>query len=196
MSGTGGGSAAAGGGTAAAGGGTAAAGGGTAAAGGGTAAAGGGTAATGGGTAATGGGTAATGGGTAATGGGTAATGGGTAATGGGTAATGGGAGGGGTADACTSSLTATNVAALGSGNGIMSDHAHMLTIPLADLTAGVAVTYTHGVTGAHTHTFSLTVGEITMLKDGLSVTKSTTNVTTAPSDNTTHSHSVKLTCA
>jgi hypothetical protein len=88
--------------------------------------------------------------------------------------------------------LSASNVMTLGTGCGIQSLHVHALMIPLADITAGADKTYTHGITGAHTHSIELTAMDFQTLTSGGTVTKSSENLA---GDNMTHSHQVRLVC-
>lgn len=104
--------------------------------------------------------------------------------------------GGDGGANACTNSISAASVASL-SGlsagqSGIESTHSHAVSIPVSDILADVTVTFTHGVTGAHTHSLTLTPAQLTSLMNGQAVTTTTFNTGT---DNTTHSHNVLLVC-
>lgn len=65
------------------------------------------------------------------------------------------------------------------------SDHAHTLTVPLADIQAGVEMVYNAG--GAHTHTVTLTAEDFaTLLETGTVQVQSSLDI---------HMHTVTLTC-
>ena len=75
-----------------------------------------------------------------------------------------GGAGGGGAA--CTAMITAA----------ISANHGHSLEIPLADIEAGVDMTYSAQGTAMHCHEVTLTAADFATLKAGGSVTKHSCN--------------------
>ena len=71
----------------------------------------------------------------------------------------------------------------------ISANHGHVITVPLADVTAGVDVTYDIMGTSAHTHSVTLTAADFASLLAGMSV-----SVTSTEGD--AHTHQVTLVCA
>ncbi|MGE0788314.1 MAG: hypothetical protein AB7S26_21755 [Sandaracinaceae bacterium] len=102
------------------------------------------------------------GGGTDAGGGGTDAGGGGTDAGGGGTDAGGGGTDAGGGGNMCSGDRINAVI-----GSNHAGGLAHALSIPVADIVAGVDMTYTTGGTTSHCHSVTVTAADFAMLRAG-----------------------------
>jgi hypothetical protein len=76
-----------------------------------------------------------------------------------------------------------TPVAAVATADG----HSHTVTVPIADVNAGVEKTYTLSDVG-HTHMITITAAQFTMIKAMTPVTVTSTN-------STTHNHMVMISC-
>lgn len=113
-------------------------------------------------------------------------TGGNSAGTGGatGTGGTGTGAGTGGAAggETCMSPVTSMQVADT-------TGHTHTVTLTAAQINAGSPMMFTTSNAGGHVHTVTLTAGDFTMLRGGMSITKTSSN-------DSNHTHSYAISCA
>jgi hypothetical protein len=69
------------------------------------------------------------------------------------------------------------------------ANHGHVLTVPKADVTAGVAMTYTTTGTADHTHNVTISAPAFTMLT-------SNTTVMTVSTTTNNHTHNVTVSCA
>jgi hypothetical protein len=72
--------------------------------------------------------------------------------------------------------------------NQIESNHGHMITIPIADVNAGAAMTYTLSTGNGHTHTLAVNANQFTMIKNG-----QTLNITSSSASG--HTHMVTIMC-
>lgn len=72
----------------------------------------------------------------------------------------------------------------------IGTNHGHTLTVPAADVAAGVDKSYTLTANGTHSHTLLVTAAEFATLATGASVIKDS-----APTPFPGHEHTVTLMC-
>jgi hypothetical protein len=86
------------------------------------------------------------------------------------------------------------NCLANGTNTQIETNHGHTLSIPIADINAGVEKTYTFGGTADHTHTVTLTATDFASLKQNMGAQRnSTANPSTIYG---IHLHTVLVSCA
>ena len=71
--------------------------------------------------------------------------------------------------------------------NQIEGNHGHMVTIPIADVNAGAAMTYTL-TGGGHDHSLAITANQFTQIKNG-----QTLNITSGTGNG--HTHMVTIMC-
>lgn len=76
------------------------------------------------------------------------------------------------------------------SDSNITSNHGHSLTVPAADVTAGVEKTYSIQGTSNHDHEVKVTAADFTTLQGGQTVTISSVT------PDSTHEHDVTVSCA
>jgi hypothetical protein len=79
------------------------------------------------------------------------------------------------------------------SGSAITGNHGHLLTVPAADLTSTIALTYSIMGSATHDHSLTLSPDDLAQLNSGGSVTV-VSSVTDAPTFGS-HSHGVTVTC-
>jgi hypothetical protein len=75
------------------------------------------------------------------------------------------------------------------SASSISANHGHTLTVPRADIQAGATRTYSIKGTSSHPHDVTITASDFTRLKNGETLTLTSTNVGG-------HTHAVKVICA
>lgn len=76
-----------------------------------------------------------------------------------------------------------------GTASSISSNHGHSLTVPAADVNAGVDKTYNIQGSSSHPHTIMVSSSDFATLSMNNSISKTSTN-------NDGHTHSVTITCA
>lgn len=77
------------------------------------------------------------------------------------------------------------------SGNSIVGNHGHVLTIARVDLDATTPQTYSIAGTSGHDHTVTFSAAQLAQLKAGASVTVTSTPASAGP----IHSHDVTAIC-
>lgn len=80
------------------------------------------------------------------------------------------------------------SICGTGADADIATNHGHSLFVPIADLEAGVEVTYDITGTSAHPHMVTLTPDQLTMILEGMSVVVQST-------EDNAHTHEVTISC-
>jgi hypothetical protein len=86
------------------------------------------------------------------------------------------------------------NCLADGTNSQIETNHGHTLSIPVADINAGVDKTYVFGGTADHTHNVTITAAAFASLKQNMGTQTNSTFNTSAIYGN--HAHTVLVSCA
>jgi hypothetical protein len=87
-----------------------------------------------------------------------------------------------------------SNCLANGTTSQIETNHGHTLSVPVADINAGVDKTYTFGGTADHTHSLTLTAADFAQLRQNMGTQRNST--TNASITFGSHLHTVLISCA